>query len=73
MEIQDEILMKTYQNNTICLTGVIIYRKKVIYFNFRIDWKFPIIFNFRIAYISYAEGGMGTSKITNFSNTKFGI
>ena len=40
MEIQGEILMKTYQNNTICWTCLIIYRKKVFYLNFRIDWKF---------------------------------
>ena len=41
MEIEDQILIKTYQNNTICLTRVIIFRKKVTYFDFRIDWKFP--------------------------------
>ena len=27
-EIQDQILMKTYKNNTVCLTRVIIYRKR---------------------------------------------
>ena len=53
MEIQDQILMKTYQNNIICLTSVIIYRKRSHILILELIEN-PLIFGFRIAYIGYA-------------------
>ena len=45
--------MKTYQNNTVCLTRVIIFRKRSPILILELIEN-PLNFSFRIAYISYA-------------------